>query len=116
MAAAAVPLATTALGAIQGGEEEKAQARHNRGQAELTRYSDVTGQMGKLKTGARSPLSGAVQGGFSGLSFGAANPDFKLFGGGADAASKLAKPKPQEYNLGGTSPMFDTSIFGSLKK
>ena len=112
MGAAAVPIGLAAFGAIQGAEEQKEQKRFNKGQAEMTKFSDVTGRMGQLRHGAKGPLSGAVQGGFSGMSFNAANPS--AFGGAATGSQDLLSQAPQQSFVGAPIQGQRRGSFGQL--
>lgn len=58
----------SALGAFSGDQKSKENQKYNQMQAELTRYSPWTHQMGQLTPNNDNALNGAMQGGLSGLS------------------------------------------------
>lgn len=63
-----IPLAMAAKGAMDANSARDKQERYNKGQAEVTRYSPLTGQSGHMDNSATpSALSGAVAGGIQGM-------------------------------------------------
>lgn len=63
-----LPLVTAAKGAMDAKAGQERQQRYNKGQAEVTRYSPLTGQTGQLDNSPTpSMLSGGIAGGVQGL-------------------------------------------------
>lgn len=82
--AAMVPVALAAAGAAQGAEEERQAKRMNKAAAEQTRFSDITGRAGQLRSPRSTAFGGALQGGTAGLGLAASGGAFDkggAFGG-----------------------------------
>lgn len=62
-----VPLGTALLGGIQGNKQRDNDIANNELQAEITKYSPWTGMTGKVGPVSGGWMSGAMQGGLSGL-------------------------------------------------
>mgnify|MGYP001180487799 CR=1 FL=1 len=94
-----LPLVTMAKGAIDAKAAGDKQERYNKGQAEVTRYSPLTGQTGQMdNTSLPSTFSGAVAGGIQGLGIqqglekgmtpeDTTTPDLSKVGGGVNMQS-----------------------------
>lgn len=64
----AIPLAMAAMSAMKAKRQGEQQASYNKGQAEVTRYSPLTGQTGQMDhSDTPSMLEGGVAGGIQGL-------------------------------------------------
>jgi hypothetical protein len=64
---AAVPIVTAGLGYLDGERKREETKRQNMAQAEISRYSPWTGQMGQITPNHYNGMSSAIQGGLSGF-------------------------------------------------
>lgn len=63
-------LAMSGLGLLSGMNQQKQQKKYNQAAAEYNRYSPWTGRTMQQRFDAQDPMSGALQGGVSGLMLG----------------------------------------------
>lgn len=132
--AVGVMAGTAALGYTQQRQQQKAINEHNKGQAEMTRYSPWTGVRGETQANTADPLVGALQGGLSGYALGSnisnklgskVTPDSvdtsSVSRGSQPMGDVSFNDRPMNDSVGssynkGADPLAQPSFYNSMKK